>query len=97
MRKTFLVVIVLSGLVMVSGVVVYHFALGLPWVDSFYFVVTTMTTVGYGDISPVHPVARTLAMSEALVGQLFPAILIGRLVSMELVSRRERAEGGRHG
>jgi hypothetical protein len=62
-----------------------------------YFSFVTLTTVGYGDITPFHPVARTLAMSEALVGQLFPAILIGRLVSMELTSRRERAEGGRHG
>jgi hypothetical protein len=55
-----------------------------------YFSFVTLTTVGYGDITPVHPVARTLAMSEALVGQLFPAILIARLVSMEMASARER-------
>jgi hypothetical protein len=59
-----------------------------------YFSFVTLTTVGYGDITPVHPVARTLAISEALVGQLFPAILIGRLVSMELATRYERVAGG---
>jgi Ion channel. len=45
-----------------------------------YFSFTTLTTVGYGDITPIHPIARSLAMLEAFVGQLFPAILIARLV-----------------
>ena len=54
-----------------------------------YFSFVTLTTVGYGDITPAHPLARSLAMAEALVGQLYPAILIGRLVSMELTSRQE--------
>jgi hypothetical protein len=55
-----------------------------------YFSFVTLTTVGYGDITPVHPMARSLAMAEALVGQLYPAILIGRLVSLELESRRRK-------
>jgi hypothetical protein len=46
-----------------------------------YFSVTTITTLGYGDIIPVHPISRTLAMMEALIGQLYPAILLARLVS----------------
>jgi hypothetical protein len=40
-----------------------------------------------GDITPVHPVARSAAILEALAGQLFPAILIARLVAMELTAR----------
>ena len=52
-----------------------------------YFSFVTLTTVGYGDITPVHPVARVLAVGEALVGQLYPAILIGRLVSLQITSR----------
>ena len=43
--------------------------------------------MGYGDITPLYPVARTLAAAEALVGQLYPAILIGRLVSLQIASR----------
>lgn len=54
-----------------------------------YYSFVTLTTVGYGDITPVHPLARSLATAEALVGQLYPAILIARLVSMELESRRK--------
>ncbi len=55
-----------------------------------YFSFVTLTTLGYGDITAVSPVARALAMLEALVGQLFPVILIARLVSMELYYRRLR-------
>ena len=57
-----------------------------------YFSIVTLTTLGYGDITPVHPFARSLAMLEALTGQLFPAILIARLVSMELVARDHRRD-----
>ena len=53
-----------------------------------YFSFVTLTTLGYGDITPVHPLARSLAIGEALFGQLYPAILIARLVSMELESRQ---------
>ena len=52
-----------------------------------YFSISTVTTLGYGDIVPVHPFARTLATAEALVGQLFPAILLARLVSLSVVDR----------
>jgi len=50
--------------------------------DLLYYSVVTLTTVGYGDITPVHQAARSLAMLEALVGQLYPAILLARLVTL---------------
>jgi voltage-gated potassium channel Kch len=56
-----------------------------------YFSTVTLTTVGYGDITPVSPVARSLASLEAFTGQLFPAILLARLVSLELIHRAQRA------
>jgi hypothetical protein len=52
-----------------------------------YFSFTTLTTVGYGDVSPAHPIARSLAVVEALVGQLYLAILISSLVGMALQAR----------
>lgn len=52
-----------------------------------YFSFVTLTTVGYGDITALHSTARGLAMIEALIGQLYPAILIGGLVSMAVESR----------
>ena len=53
-----------------------------------YFSFETLTTTGYGDIVPLHPVARGLATLEAVIGQLFPATLLARLVSLELEGRR---------
>ena len=47
-----------------------------------YFSFVTLTTVGYGDVTPVSAGARTLAMLEALLGQLYLVILIARLVSL---------------
>ena len=51
-----------------------------------YFSFVTLTTTGYGDMVPVHASARSLANLEALIGQLYPAILLARLVSLELTS-----------
>jgi Ion channel len=53
-----------------------------------YFSFVTLTTLGYGDILPVSPIARSLATSEALFGQLYPAVMIARLVSLEIFDRR---------
>ena len=57
-----------------------------------YFSFTTLTTLGFGDILPVSPLARSLAVLEGLVGQLFPVILIARLVAMELEYQRTRKQ-----
>ena len=62
--------------------------------EFLYFSLTSLTTMGYGDITPVHPLARSLANFEALLGQLYPAILIARLVSMEFESSTKKRERG---
>ena len=46
-----------------------------------YFSYITITTTGFGEIVPLHPMARALVQVEAFVGVLYPVILIGRLVS----------------
>jgi voltage-gated potassium channel len=49
---------------------------------AFYFSFVTLSTVGYGDITPVSPVARMLAVTEAMTGLLYVAVLIARLVAL---------------
>jgi len=55
----------------------------------FYFSFVTLTSLGYGDIVAVHPMARMLVILEVVTGQLFPAILIARLVSLQVQSKRK--------
>lgn len=55
-----------------------------------YFSFATLTSVGYGDIIPVHPYARSLANIEAIIGQLYPATLLARLVTLQLENRQKR-------
>lgn len=55
-------------------------------VDWAYYSYVTLSTVGYGDITPVRPIARTLSAGEALAGQLYLAVLIARLVAMEVIT-----------
>lgn len=50
--------------------------------DALYYSMLTLTTVGYGDITPVSAPARMLAMMEAAVGTMYMAVLIARLVSI---------------
>jgi hypothetical protein len=51
--------------------------------DLIHFSFTTLTTVGYGDISPVSKVARVLANLEGIAGVLYPAVFIARLVGLQ--------------
>jgi hypothetical protein len=55
-----------------------------------YFSLATLTTVGYGDIVAVAPLARSMAMLEAICGQLFLATMIARLVSLRQPSPTRR-------
>jgi hypothetical protein len=59
--------------------------------ELFYFSAATLTTVGYGDVVPVAPFARSLAMLEAICGQLFLATMIARLVSLRQPSPTRRS------
>jgi len=53
-----------------------------------YFSFVTLTTLGYGDIVPVHRLARTLCWMEAAFGQIYLAVLIAKLVSQHQSTKR---------
>lgn len=66
-----------------------HAAFNVPIVDdssmdqAYYFSFVTLTTLGFGDIVPTHPLTRSLATVEALVGQLYLAVIVARLVALQ--------------
>ena len=52
-----------------------------------YYSLSTLTSIGYGDLLPIHPLARSLSTLESVIGQLFPAILIARVIALETCQR----------
>jgi len=59
-----------------------------------YFSFTTLTSVGYGDIVPVRPFARSLSTLEAVIGQVFPATLLARAVTLAMAVRDDGGSEG---
>jgi len=62
-----------------------------PWLENFsaaiYFSFVTITTLGYGDISPAMPLARFLVYMEAIVGVFYMAILVASLIGVRMSDR----------
>ena len=58
-----------------------------------YYSFVTLSTLGYGDIVPVHRVAQNWATMEAMIGQFFIAIVMARLVSIYTVQKEEETAG----
>ena len=53
-------------------------------VNYMYYSFVTLTTLGYGDVSPIRPLARAVAYIEAVIGVFYVAILVGALVGLML-------------
>lgn len=53
-----------------------------------YFSFGALTGIGSGDITPLHPIARSLVLIEAMIGQLYPATLLARIVTLQIEDSR---------
>lgn len=65
-------------------------------VDSIYFSAVTVTTLGYGDITPTAVVSKLTVVAQSIMGVILLAVLIGLVISVSLVSKdteKPRAEG----
>ena len=63
-----------------------------PTTSFIYFSLTTITTLGYGDLAPVSEVGRLLATIEALVGQVYLVTFVGMVVGLLVAERQRRIE-----
>lgn len=57
-----------------------------------YFSLVTMTTLGFGDIVPSAPPARSMTVLESMIGQLYLTIIIARLVGMEIAKNLQKSD-----
>lgn len=57
---------------------------------NLYFSMTTLTTLGYGDITPIHPFTGMLCTLEALIGQMYVAVVVARLVGLHLMEQQHQ-------
>jgi hypothetical protein len=63
--------------------------------NAYYFSFVTLSTVGYGDVTPVSNGARALAVTEAITGTLYVAVLIARLVALYTTQSQTVEASGR--
>jgi Ion channel len=89
------IAVIFTALFTMIGLLVPNAFSGMTFEDNpalaskvIYFSFVTLTSTGYGDVFPVHPVARSLCNLETIIGQLYPATLLARLVSLEIEGRR---------
>ena len=61
-----------------------------------YFSFVIQTTLGIGDIVPVHPLVKSLVIFQAMMGMLYPVIIVARLVSLEIEHSRDSRKAGKN-
>lgn len=61
-------IFIYAAVVIGVGAVLYHWLEGWSWLDAIYFVVITLTTIGYGDLSPTKPVTKIITIFYGLNG-----------------------------
>jgi multisubunit Na+/H+ antiporter MnhB subunit len=83
------------GILVVVGTICYHYMEGWTWITSLYFVVATLTTVGYGDVHPTNDLVRLFTVFYILIGVSIAVASITVIGSRYLDKRGARFEASR--
>ena len=68
-------VLIYVTIVIGIGAAIFHWLEGWSWLDSVYFVVVTLTTIGYGDFSPATPLGKAITIFYGVNGVIFLLML----------------------
>lgn len=79
-----------AGLWILLGMLVYHYLEGWSWLDSLYFCVVTLATVGYGDITPNTPFAKIFTIFYILNGIGILLFFVDKVVEVRKTHGRQR-------
>lgn len=85
-------VVYLVGLLLLGGMFFYHNVEGWSWLDSLYFSVITLATVGYGDFSPKTDAGKVFTMIYIVIGLGVLAGFISLVAQKQNDQRRESRE-----
>ena len=81
-------ILITAGLLLVAGTVIFMFIEGFSAVDSFYFCFITLSTIGYGDLSPATDLGKIVTVIYGIAGLGIIAALVSAIATQRL-----RAEG----
>jgi voltage-gated potassium channel len=68
-------IFIYAAFVIVIGAALYHWLEGWSWLDSLYFVVITLTTIGYGDLSPTTSATKLITIFYGINGVILLLML----------------------
>jgi hypothetical protein len=92
-RPIFVYAIIIIGM----GAVLYHWLEGWGWLDSIYFVVITLTTIGYGDFHPTQPITKVITIFYGISGIVLILLIFdvirkarGETIKQEVEERKEQ-------
>lgn len=85
----------LVAMTLLSGTIFYRQAEGWGWLDSLYFSVVTLTTIGYGDLSPSTPVSKLFTIFYVFVGIGIVVGFLNAVAKRSVIRRIEKREARR--
>lgn len=91
-NKYFGLVAALALGVLATGTVFYHFVEKLSWLNAYYFSVITLTTVGYGDITPHTPLGKIFTTFYVLTGIGIIGLFANLLIRRAAINAKERRD-----
>lgn len=89
--RLFLILVTLPGII-IAGTVFFHFVEGWSWLDSYFFTVITLSTVGYGSLVPATAAGKIGTTVFIFVGLGIFAIAVQQFGSFAMRKRQEHTE-----